>query len=231
MKVNNIDISIFKAKLMERNIKSANFEVKNYWGNASLLPFINSNYKHQYKELTFTLDIVCLNACELETMKSNIIKQLEVSTINFDDIAYSYIGFCSEIPTTSYVMPGNEILSVKMLVYCCGTEKIETANRVASKTINVSGNIETPTIVEITPSIALVDLVVTGIGETFTIKNLTVGQKVIISGEDGTVLQNGVNKFGDYDSWDFPQLKPGANTITFSKNSCDVNIKYKPRYI
>lgn len=231
MKVNNIDISTFKAKLMSRNIRSADFEIINYWGNNSLIPLINKNYNHSYKELNLKLDVVCQNANELEIMKSNLINQLEIATIKFDDMNYDYIGFCSEVPTSSYVMPGNEILSVNMLVYCSGAEKVETANRVNSKTINVSGNLDTPAIVEITPSINIIDLVVTGLGESFTIKNLMAGQKVIINGEDCAVLQNGVNKFLDYDGWDFPRLKPGSNTITFSKNSCDVTIKYKPRFI
>lgn len=31
--------------------------------------------------------------------------------------------------------------------------------------------------------------------------------------------------------WGFPRLKPGANTITVSKNNVDITIKYKPRFI
>ena len=84
---------------------------------------------------------------------------------------------------------------------------------------------------KLTPSINIIDLVINGLGESFTIKNLTAGQKVIISGESCTVIQGATNKFLDYDGWDFPKLQPGANTITFSKSSCDITVKYKPRFI
>ncbi|WP_443660663.1 phage distal tail protein [Clostridium algidicarnis] len=52
-----------------------------------------------------------------------------------------------------------------------------------------------------------------------------------MNGEDGTVLQDGINKFTDTDMWDFPSLKPGSNTIALSKNTVDINIKYKGRWI
>ncbi|MFR4584880.1 phage distal tail protein, partial [Clostridium cadaveris] len=74
--------------------------------------------------------------------------------------------------------------------------------------------------------------IITGLEDgPITIKNLTAGKKVIINGEDGTVLENGINKFGDTELWEWPRLLPGSNTITVSKNSCDITIKYKPRYI
>ena len=40
-----------------------------------------------------------------------------------------------------------------------------------------------------------------------------------------------VNKFGDTDMWSFPVLQPGINTIKLTESNCNINIKYKPRYI
>jgi len=31
--------------------------------------------------------------------------------------------------------------------------------------------------------------------------------------------------------WGFPKLIPGENTITVDKDSVDITIKYKPRYV
>ena len=230
MKVNNIDISVFKAKLMDRVIKPANFEVINFWIN-SINPIIKPKNFHKYKEIDLKFDIICENANELEVMKSNLTKQLELCTIRFDDINYYYVGFGSEVPQPNYIMQGNETLDIKLLVYCCGDEVTELISRINSKTINVPGNLETPAIVEIMPSIDIIDIVITGLGDTFTIKNLKAGQKVIVDGELGVVTQNGVNKFLDFVGWEFPKLTPGANTITFSKSNCDIIIKYKPRWI
>lgn len=231
MKINNINISNFKAKLMDRNIKSASFEVFNYWPD-DIDPIIQDNKRHKYKELNLTLDIICNDTNELEIMKSNLVKELKVCTMKFDDIKYNYIGFCDDTPAFSYIMPGNETMTVKLLVYCTSDEKTENLNRVNSKTINVSGNLNTPAIVEIIPSIDIIDIKLEGLSDDpIIIRNLKQGQKVIINGEDGTILENGINKFDDTDMWDFPRLVPRANIIKLSKNSCDVTIKYKSRWI
>lgn len=40
-----------------------------------------------------------------------------------------------------------------------------------------------------------------------------------------------VNKFPDTDMWEFPNLQPGANIINIDSNVCNVEIKYKPKYM
>ncbi|WP_233429138.1 phage distal tail protein [Clostridium cadaveris] len=123
-------------------------------------------------------------------------------------------------------------MNIDLDAYEYSNEVTETMNRITSKTINNIGTEDTPAIVEITSSISLVDLIITGLADDpITIKNLTADKKIIINGEDGTVLENGINKFGDTDLWEWPRLKAGSNSITVSKNSCDITIKYKPRYI
>jgi phage-related protein len=230
--INGINISNFKAKLMDRNIKSAEFEIENEWIINSLNPLIQDKFGYKYKTLTFTLDILCSDANELEIMKSNLTKQLAISTIKFDDIEYYYRGFMSGTPSTKYIMRGNETLEVNMLVVAEKEQISESMNRITTKTINVPGNLETSAIVEITPSVSIIDIVLTGLSdEPITIKTLTGSRKLIIDGEEGKVTVDGINKFGDTDMWEFPRLKPGANTITVSRNNVDISIKYKPRFI
>lgn len=232
MLVGNVDISVFKARLMSRSISNAEFEIFNYWGDNNINPIFLKNGNNKFKELTLKLDILCKDFDELEIMKSNLIKQLEISTIKFEDINFYYRGFLSTAPTYSYVMKGNEIAEIKMLVVAEKLEITETMNRITNKTINVQGNLETPAIVEITPTTALADITLEGLADDpIRIENLTSNKTVILDGELQKVTVDGVNKYGDTDMWDFPRLKPGANTIKISKNNCDIKIKYKPRYI
>lgn len=232
MLINGIDIKNFKTKLMSRNISSSEVEMFNYWGTNSINPLFVKRGKRKFKVLDMTLDILCNNADELETMKSNLINQLESGTIKFKDIDYYYRGFINEEPSFKYIMKGNEIADIKMLVIAEKDYKAELINRITSKTINIIGNQVTPAIVEIIPSIALVDLTLDGLGEDpIKIKNLVANKKIIINGEDGTVLQEGANKYGDTEMWNFPSLKPGSNTIKVDKSSVDITIKYKPRFI
>lgn len=232
MLVGDVDISVFKARLMSRIINNAELNIYNYFGNVNINPIFFINGSNKFKELTLKLDILCKDFNELEIMKSNLIRHLEISTIKFDDIDFYYRGFLSTNPTYSYVMKGNEIAEIKMLVIAYKDEVTEIMNRITNKTINVAGNLKTPAIVEITPSTELIDLTLTGLDDSpIILKNLKANKKIIIDGENCTVTVDGVNKFSDTDMWGFPKLKPGANTITVNKSSVDITIKYKPRYI
>lgn len=232
MFIGNVNISAFKTRLMSRSISNAEFEIFNYWGNNNVNPILFKNGKNKFKELTLKLDILCKDSNELEIMKSNLIKQLEISIIKFDDIDFYYRGFLSAAPTYSYVMKGNEIAEIKMLVIAEKSEITEVMSRITNKTINVAGNSETPAIVEITPSIEIIDITLEGLADDpIVIENLSANKTVILDGELQKVTVDGVNKYGDTDMWDFPRLKPGANTIKVDKINCDIKIKYKPRYI
>jgi phage-related protein len=232
MLINNIDISKFNAKLLSRSIAPANFSISNEWIKKMINPSINYEFYYKYKELEIELDIICSNANELEIIKSNLVKQLAISTIKFKDIDYYYKGFISGDIKCSYIMKGNEIISFSMLVVAEKAEVVETMSRITSKTINVVGNLETPAIIEITPSIDIIDIVLTGLSKnSIKIENLTASKKIILNGEDCKVTELGLNKFGDTNLWSFPSLKPGENTITSSRNNVDITIKYKPRFI
>ncbi|MCS4570161.1 hypothetical protein FZ989_05400 [Clostridium perfringens] len=129
-------------------------------------------------------------------------------------------------------MPGNEILKVKLLGYCFGNEIIVKIKKEDSKNIKVRGNLKTPAIVEIVPSVDIIDLTINGLAnDPIIIKNLHANKKIIINGKEGTVLEEGKNKFEDTDFWEFPFLNTGMNKISLSKNSCDVVVKYEPRYL
>jgi phage-related protein len=107
-----------------------------------------------------------------------------------------------------------------------------TMSNVTTQLINVDGNIETDAIVTVTVPINTISLTLTGFGEgNITINNLHANVPIIIDGEQCLITENGINKFGDTDMWEFPSLKPGANTITTSASNCTIQIQYKPRWI
>lgn len=111
----------------------------------------------------------------------------------------------------------------------------------SSSTLAVSGDYETPCIIELSPTGSISRYTikgvardpVTGEAEDIVIKNLTAGKTVVIDGEACKVTENGMNKYGDTEMWEFPSLLPGSNVLTFQSSGapCDVTIKYKPRYI
>lgn len=234
MLINNIDPLVsFGAKLIEREIQTAQIITYKDWLRKAPKPIITYQ-EEKYIAIHLKYLIDCATDMIALNNISNLINAIKISTIKFEDIDFYYDVTIKDKDTQRFneSTQGKYELTIELESgYAYKPEVIETANRVASKTINVAGNLDTSAIVEITPSVNLIDIVVTGLGDSFTIKNLTAGQKVIISGEDGTVLQSGVNKFADWEGWEFPKLIPGANTITFSQVSCDITIKYKPKYI
>lgn len=119
------------------------------------------------------------------------------------------------------------------------TEQITVAVNGTVQIILAEGNLTTPCDIEITPktNIAQIQLFgafydqVSGSDVGITIKNLKQGKKIVISGDDCTVLQEGKNKFSETEFWEFPHLRPGNNTISCTSDQCDIVIKYKPRYM
>ena len=123
-------------------------------------------------------------------------------------------------------------LQLQIIGYNVGNVETLYLNRVDKKTFNVGGNYNIPAIIEIVPSVDIIDLTINGLAnDPIIIKNLHANKKIIIDGKEETVTEEGINKFKDTDFWEFPFLMPGTNTITLSKNSCNVTIKYEPRYI
>lgn len=237
MLVNNVDIKNFGVELLEKQIGTSEFIVTQEWIRKAYKPLI-LNKENKYIPIQCVFIMKAENHQVMEERKSNFLKALEECTLKFDDIEFYFDGTLASsncIGEGTEKNANKEVTSIQVFFQCFAKYKpqiLEQLNRILTKTINVPGNLDTPAIVEITPSIDIIDLIITGLSDDpITIRNLKAGKKVILNGEDSTVLQEGVNKFGDTDMWEFPRLKPGANTITVSKSSTDINIKYKPRWI
>lgn len=230
MYINNIDISTYNASVSEKLVQSSEILAqKEKLG----LSFINISEEVGLKNLYIK---ILFEAANRDTAKNNISMFMANFTkdadIKFKNLSNTFHSFLvnSNVENTDFDEWLYLILDIDCYEY--GNEITTTMNRVTSKTINITGNQVTPAIVEITPSIALIDLTITGLGEDpIKIKNLLANKKIIINSEDGTVLQDGTNKYGDTEMWNFPSLKPGVNAITVDKSSVDITIKYKPRFI
>ncbi|WGX77582.1 hypothetical protein QJS64_20190 (plasmid) [Paraclostridium bifermentans] len=95
-----------------------------------------------------------------------------------------------------------------------GEEISISINRITSKSIDILGNTKTPCILEITPVIDMIDLKINGVSEDpLAIRNLKENKTIIIDGIEGTVIQDGINKFADTDMWEFPFLVPGKTLL------------------
>ena len=85
---------------------------------------------------------------------------------------------------------------------------------------------------QITPVVDIPTFSIYGVAERgIIIKNLTKDVPIFVDGLTGLVTENEQNKFNDVIMFEFPHLKPGEQTITFSESVCNVEIKYYPMWM
>lgn len=233
MLINNIDINNFNSRILEVDIQNSKIL------NKDNINTINRLYPTFLKNsiglnaITVTLLVNSLDKKRYYIDKSNLLKQmLEPFYLYFKDRDLKFYCVLQNQVNKASLKQIRGKLQLQILGYNVENVEILNLNRVNQKTFNISGNYTVPAIVEITPSVDLIDLTITGLADDpITIKNLHANKKIIIDSKEGTVLEEGINKFEDTDFWEFPFLTPGTNTITLSKNSCDVTIRYEPRYL
>lgn len=232
MKINNIDISKFQAKQLKVNIQNSKIEISKEWLKSSLIPielYSKITFKSIYVELYFRGN----DRNSILKEISNLVSILKgKSNIQFDNYINSYICFLESDEIQQTIRKDRYILVMNFQGFEIGKEVVENLNKVSSKTLDVDGNLRTPIIMEITPSIDMTDLKINGVSDDpLIVKNLKANKKIIIDGIEGTVMQDGINKFVDTDMWEFPFLVPGKNYISASKDTCNITIKYNPRFI
>ena len=232
MLINNIDIKIFNAKQLTVDIQNSTFTNNSDWIKGTLIPFFEKNYIG-FKTIKIELYFNGENRDEILDNISNLMSKLtDIVILKLDGYAKNYECILNGNETTKTVSKRAYKKTLTFIGYEFGDEITETMDLTASKTITVQGNTETPAIVEITPTSDLIDITLSGFGEdSITIKNLTANKKVILNGEASIVTVDSINKYNETDMWEFPTLQPGTNTITCSRSTANITIKYKPRWI
>ena len=231
MLVNSVDVlKTYDAILTGRDIQACNIVTYDEWLEDSFDPRVNKQ-KEGYSAITVTLLIEGENENENLLKISNLLKLCKKGELRFKDFDFSYnvaLDDHKEKLISDFLY---EITLIFKSTFKISHEIVVNINRETSKIINVEGNMKTPCIIEIIPSIDAIDITIGGLNDSIIIKNLHANKKIILDSKEGTVLEEGVNKFSDTDFWEFPFLVPGVNTISLSKNGCDVLIKYEPRYL
>ncbi|WP_432291562.1 phage distal tail protein [Clostridium baratii] len=233
MLINNIDITNFNARVLDINIQNSSIETdKDITILKDLFPIFFSS-KIGLNTIKVTLLINSLEKRQYYLDKSNLLKNMiDPFEVNFKDRNLKFKCVLANQMDQASLKQIRGRLQLTMYGYNIENEVTEVLNKVSYKVISVKGNYKVPCLLEIIPSLDLIDLSIKGVSEDIiTIKNLQANKKIVIDGREGTVTQEGKNKFIDTDMWEFPFLVPGENIIQLSKNSCIVNIKYEPRYI
>ncbi|HAT4306273.1 TPA: phage tail protein [Clostridium perfringens] len=231
MIANGIDIlKTYDATLTGRDIQACNIVTFDEWLDNSFDPRVNKQ-KEGYSAITVKLLVEGVNEEDVLLKISNIINICKKGELKFSDFNFSY-NISLEKHQEKLI---SEILYEITLnfksTFKLSDEIVVSMNRETSKNIKVDGNTKTPCSIEIIPLFDTIDITISGFSEDIVIKKLKANKKIIINSLEGTVLEEGKNKFEDTDFWEFPFLVPKINIIKVNKDTCNINIKYKNRYI
>lgn len=234
MIINNKDIALYNATLTSSVFSSSSYNISKEWLTASVKPIITS------KQFTYgngTLNFLVEGATEdiLKKNISNLVADISDSIIKFDDEFFYKVTLNSTNEDEIFLNSITNLYAKNIKITLTVDELFKDYIQVELKPnmdIVLEGNKASECIVEITPTQAMVDLIINGFSkEPIKINNLAKDVKVIINGEDKTIIANNTNKFGETEMWEFPTLVPGNNTITFSKTYFTGILKYKPRFV
>ena len=230
MIVNNIDIKTYGASVSTKLIQPSEINIKkSKAGNI----YTQLSSKVGFKKITIK---ILFEAIDRNTAYKNI-SDFMANFIDEADIKFHNLEHYFHVYLTNSSIEDTEFdewlyLNIELDGYEYGEQVVEVMDGITEKTIFVKGNAPTPCIVEITPKADLSEITLKGFGDdSIVVRNLVKGNTVVIDGEKGKVTCNGINKFSDVDMWEFPKLNCGINSLAYSKNICQIKIKYKQRYI
>ena len=230
MIVNNIDIKTYGASVSNKLIQPSEIDIKkSKVGNI----YSQLSSKVGFKKITIK---ILFEAIDRNTAYKNI-SHFMANFINEADIKFNNLEHYFHVYLTNSSIEDTEFdewlyLNLELDGYEYGEEVVEVMDGVTEKTIFVKGNMPAQCIIEITPKADLSEIALKGFSDdSIVVRNLVKGNTIVIDGVKGKVTCNGINKFRDVEIWEFPKLNCGINSLAYSKNICQIKIKYKQRYI
>lgn len=225
MTINNQDLSIFGANLLERIIVPASLDRPYRWPSGAKTPWISSDKRWGFKALTLSFEFKGSHTT-IEANKSQMILALSECDIQF--VANGLFYHCVLLNSDIGDQPaGFEVLEVELLCYTYGALVSRSVS--TGQTVTLDSTADTPVILTLTAT-STNPVSIKGFGEEIVISGLAVGQTIVINGETGSIKIGAANAYDKYDSWSFPFLKPGNNAIIVSP-AVALTIVYKPRWL
>ncbi len=232
MKVNGIDARKYNAKQLTVEIQPPTVAVNYEWLTGALQP------------TEFETDVTMghLKICVYFRGKdrNSIIRTMSEFMSNFttacdlelDGYKGKYRGFLTGDDFEKTITKKRYKINLEFDGYFYDDEIAVTFDGVTSGSFFMVGSRRTPCTVEVYAKSALTNYVIKGLGDDdITIQSLASGKTVIIDGIKGIVTISGANAFDKVSLWEFPVIKTGGTSLTFSSNKARVTVRYHPMWI
>ena len=231
MTINGIDIASFGATLLSKQITNHDVVQIYDWLDGASSP-VFSRTEQRFKDITLTVLIETSTEAETESQFSALIRELKDCTLVFDGLSKQYDCHFKGKVEPKRLTPNAWLVEMEML--CHRTylpEVIVTANGVSHKIITNLGVLPAPCLITVTPSVAITEFVIYGLGTTdFRIRNLEANKPHVIDGYLYRYLKNGVNDIANYNAFEWPVLPTGTTDVIFSHSTANITIQYYPIY-
>lgn len=242
MLINGKNITEYgKVKQWRVDIKPRKMDHDSEWPRGSPMPIFQAPAA-TFKEITITLMVYGNGREDILHRISNILADLtDVTELSLDGWEHGFRGVLEEADVKELSDTSRrrfQQLELQFSGYEYGDE-VAASTTGASVELTNPGNVVSPAILEITPTIGAASVEITGICRDsntgtdlpVTIKNLTTGNKIILDGITGLITENGELKAADVDMWELPTLLPGTNTITVDTEYVNIKVTVLPIYM
>lgn len=241
MNINNIDISVYNATLIDRKFTNHDVVTVSDWLDGSPNPiYMRSFGRYKDINLTFLINIEELpfyladNVC-FESIDA-IIEQLKFCTIEFDDILRYFACNFEGKAEPKKLKDGVFTLDVKLNCYKTYASEVKRYNttEVTQLIINNTGSVESEVYLVITPSVNIPIFTITGLSKKpITLNNLVANIPHIIDGYLFRYLKAGASDITNYNAFEFPVLPKGdfvGNTTVGFSQAVNVGYQYYPKF-
>lgn len=231
MTINGIDISTFGATLLSKRITNHEVvQVFDWLDDASSPVF--SRTEQRFKDITLTVLIESPSEVETENQFSALILALKYCEVAFEGMdklhACHFKGKVEPKRLTATAWLSEiELLCHKTFL----PEVVITANGVSHQIITSTGALPSPCRITVTPSVAITEFVLYGLGSgDIRIRNLEANKPHVIDGVLYRYLKDGMNDIANYNAFEWPVLPVGTTDVIFGHATAHITIQYFPLF-
>lgn len=231
MTINGIDLSIFGATLLSKQITNHDVVQVYDWLDGASSP-VFSRTEQRFKDITLTILIESTSESETESQFSDLIRALETCTLVFDGLAKRYDCHFKGKAEPKRLTACAWLVEIDLLCHKTYLPEVTVnANNVGSVIITNAGALPAPCLITVTPTDAIAEFVIYGLSSgDIRFNNLEIDKTHLIDGYLYRYLKDGVNDIANFNAFGWPVMPVGTTELIFSHSSAAITIQYFPLF-
>ena len=234
MLINDINLKDYNAILSNKVISPSSIDIGVEWYKKTLIPtYLYKDIKFLSIACKFTFTIKSGVYDDFEKVISKFTTKIDQCKLNFDDIpTFTYKCYLISLGEPQRITPWDWEIDVKWKGYKYTKDEVKQFAKSTNGIINNSGNLDTPCRIKIISFVDIIDVTLSGFSKRpIKVKNIKANIPVIIDGEHCIATEGDSNKFNDVDLLEFPKLRPGENSLSWSNKNITLEVNFKPRWL